>query len=137
VRVLIGADFISVQDSGIGMSTDELAQIFQHTSAATAARARATGVGLTLVRRLSDRFGLADRTAQPARRRHPRRRFVSQALRRRSIASDRRVIIGRAHVRKAAMSVARSSAVFVLLLLGANAMNHAAIPVLSFTWCQA
>jgi signal transduction histidine kinase len=57
VRVAIGADFVSVEDSGIGMSEDELAQAFRPYFRGNRSTRGGHGVGLTLVRRLSDRFG--------------------------------------------------------------------------------
>lgn len=57
VRVEIGADFVRVEDSGIGMSDDELAQAFQPYFRGGRSARGGHGVGLTLVRRLSDRFG--------------------------------------------------------------------------------
>ena len=57
IRVRIGTGFISVQDSGIGMSTAELAQAFQPYFRGNRSTRDGHGVGLTLVRRLSDRFG--------------------------------------------------------------------------------
>ncbi len=57
VRVLIGADFVSVEDSGIGMSDAELEQVFQPYFRGNRSTRGGHGVGLTLVRRLSDRFG--------------------------------------------------------------------------------
>jgi signal transduction histidine kinase len=57
VQVVVGADFVSVQDSGIGMSEDELAQAFQPYYRGNRSTRGGHGVGLTLVRRLSERFG--------------------------------------------------------------------------------
>jgi signal transduction histidine kinase len=57
VRVVIGADFVSVEDSGIGMSEEELKQAFQPYFRGNRSPRGGHGVGLTLVRRLSDRFG--------------------------------------------------------------------------------
>jgi signal transduction histidine kinase len=56
VRVIIGEDYISVEDSGIGMSEDELMQAFQPYFRGNRSNRSGTGVGLTLVRRLSERF---------------------------------------------------------------------------------
>lgn len=57
VRVTIGADCVSVQDTGIGMSADELDRAFQPYYRGGGASRVGHGVGLTIVRRLSDRFG--------------------------------------------------------------------------------
>ncbi|MGA9332729.1 MAG: HAMP domain-containing sensor histidine kinase [Rudaea sp.] len=57
VQVTIGGDFVRVRDSGIGMSEEDLAQAFQPYHRANHSVRGGHGVGLTLVRRLSDRFG--------------------------------------------------------------------------------
>jgi signal transduction histidine kinase len=57
VRVVIGADFVQVQDSGIGMSEDELKQAFEPYFRGNRSTRGGHGVGLSLVRRLSERFG--------------------------------------------------------------------------------
>jgi signal transduction histidine kinase len=62
VRVVIGRDaagngFVSVKDSGIGMSDDELKNAFLPYFRGNRSARGGHGVGLTLVRRLSDRFG--------------------------------------------------------------------------------
>lgn len=57
VQVMIGGDFVRVRDSGIGMSEEDLAQAFQPYHRARHSVRGGHGVGLTLVRRLSDRFG--------------------------------------------------------------------------------
>jgi len=56
VRVIVGEDYVSVEDSGIGMSEDELMQAFQPYFRGQRSNRGGTGVGLTLVRRLSERF---------------------------------------------------------------------------------
>jgi signal transduction histidine kinase len=56
VHVVIGEDYVSVEDSGIGMSEDELMQAFQPYFRGNRSTRGGTGVGLTLVRRLSERF---------------------------------------------------------------------------------
>jgi len=56
VRVVIGDDYVSVEDSGIGMSDDELMQAFQPYFRGNRSTRGGTGVGLTLVKRLSERF---------------------------------------------------------------------------------
>jgi signal transduction histidine kinase len=57
VRVVVGTDFVSVRDSGIGMTADELAHVFQPYYRGNRSVSGGHGVGLTLVRRLSNRFG--------------------------------------------------------------------------------
>ncbi len=57
VRVTIGADFVRVQDSGIGMSEEEVAQAFRAFFRGGRSPLGGHGVGLTIVKRLSDRFG--------------------------------------------------------------------------------
>jgi len=57
VVVEIGADSVRVQDSGIGMSEEDLRQAFQPYFRAGNSTRGGYGVGLSLVRRLSDRFG--------------------------------------------------------------------------------
>ena len=56
VRVIVGEDYVSVVDSGIGMSEDELMQAFQPYYRSGRSSRGGHGVGLTLVRRLSERF---------------------------------------------------------------------------------
>lgn len=56
VRVQIGPGFVSVRDSGIGMSEEELQQAFQPYFRGKRSTRGGYGVGLSLVRRLSDRF---------------------------------------------------------------------------------
>ncbi|MBS0557932.1 MAG: HAMP domain-containing histidine kinase [Proteobacteria bacterium] len=57
VRVVVGEDFVSVSDSGIGMSGDEIAHAFQPYFRAGRSASAGHGVGLSIVRRLSERFG--------------------------------------------------------------------------------
>jgi signal transduction histidine kinase len=56
VRTTIGMDFIRIQDSGIGMSEEEVARAFQPFFRGGRSRRGGHGVGLTIVKRLSDRF---------------------------------------------------------------------------------
>ncbi len=58
VTVTIGGDWIRVDDTGMGMSPADLERVGQafYRGAATSAKG-GHGVGLTIVRRLSDRFG--------------------------------------------------------------------------------
>jgi signal transduction histidine kinase len=66
IKVVIGADFVSVRDTGIGMTNDELAQAFQPYFRGGRNQSGGHGVGLTIVRRLSDRFGWpVELTSQP------------------------------------------------------------------------
>jgi signal transduction histidine kinase len=57
VRVRIDEDSVSVADSGIGMSADEIAQTHQPYFRAGRSASAGHGVGLSIVRRLSERFG--------------------------------------------------------------------------------
>jgi signal transduction histidine kinase len=57
VSVIVGPDFVQVQDSGIGMSDEEVAQAFQAYFRGGRSQRGGHGVGLTIVKRLSDRFG--------------------------------------------------------------------------------
>jgi len=56
VRTTVGMDFIRIQDSGIGMSEEEVARAFQPFFRGGRSRRGGHGVGLTIVKRLSDRF---------------------------------------------------------------------------------
>jgi len=56
VCVSVGNDFVQVQDSGIGMSDEEVAQAFQAYFRGGRSQRGGHGVGLTIVKRLSDRF---------------------------------------------------------------------------------
>lgn len=57
VVVRIDADRIEVEDTGVGMSPEELERAFEPFYRAGARREGGQGVGLTIVRRLSQRFG--------------------------------------------------------------------------------
>jgi signal transduction histidine kinase len=57
VRVNIGEDSVSVVDSGIGMSAEEIARSHQPYFRAGRSASAGHGVGLSIVRRLSERFG--------------------------------------------------------------------------------
>jgi len=57
VEITIGEGHIIVDDTGIGMSTEELNQIFKPFYRAGKQIKGGHGVGLTIVKRLSDRFG--------------------------------------------------------------------------------
>jgi len=56
VTVTVGKDFIRVADTGIGMTPDDLENIFQAFFRGKGAPRGGHGVGLTIVKRLSDRF---------------------------------------------------------------------------------
>lgn len=58
VVVVIDEDRIEVRDTGIGMSSDDLERVFEPFYRSEHAGARVGhGIGLTIVKRLSDRFG--------------------------------------------------------------------------------
>lgn len=57
IRVRIEADRVVVEDSGVGMTQEELERAFEPFFRAGARRDGGQGVGLTIVRRLSQRFG--------------------------------------------------------------------------------
>jgi signal transduction histidine kinase len=56
VTVTVGRDFVRVADSGPGMAPEELAQVFQPYFRGRAGGSGGHGIGLTIVKRLSDRF---------------------------------------------------------------------------------
>ena len=56
VRVTVGTGYIRIQDTGIGMSEEEVARAFQPFFRGGRSRRGGHGVGLTIVKRLSDRF---------------------------------------------------------------------------------
>ncbi|UXI67549.1 sensor histidine kinase [Tahibacter amnicola] len=57
VTVTVGSDYVKVEDTGGGMSQAELAQVFRPAMITGPALRGRHGVGLTIVKRLSDRFG--------------------------------------------------------------------------------
>jgi signal transduction histidine kinase len=57
VVVTVGANFVSVRDTGPGMPADELARAFEPFYRGGRVGPRGHGIGLTIVRRLSERFG--------------------------------------------------------------------------------
>jgi signal transduction histidine kinase len=57
VEVTIGRDRVVVSDTGIGMSTEELARAFDPFFRGGDQRREGQGVGLSIVRRLSERYG--------------------------------------------------------------------------------
>lgn len=56
VRVTVELGVVTVEDTGVGMSAEDLKQIFQPFFRAQHGRRGGHGVGLTIVKRLSDRF---------------------------------------------------------------------------------
>lgn len=56
VRVVVDPGMVTVEDTGVGMSESDLKQIFQPFFRAEHGRRGGIGVGLTIVKRLSDRF---------------------------------------------------------------------------------
>lgn len=57
VRATVELGVVSIEDSGVGMSAEDLKQVFQPFFRAQHGRRGGHGVGLTIVKRLSDRFG--------------------------------------------------------------------------------
>lgn len=57
VRVIVAADGVRVDDTGSGMAPDDVAQAFEPFYRGKGAGIGGYGVGLTIVRRLADRFG--------------------------------------------------------------------------------
>jgi signal transduction histidine kinase len=57
VTVTVGPDFVRVADTGPGIAADEMERIFQPFVRGRGHRQDGHGVGLSIVRRLSDRFG--------------------------------------------------------------------------------
>jgi signal transduction histidine kinase len=57
VRVTVRADGVEVADTGVGMSREELARVFEPFVRAGDGRKDGQGIGLTIVRRLSQRYG--------------------------------------------------------------------------------
>jgi len=59
VTVTVGRDFLRVEDTGVGMSAEDLAKVGQQPffRGAQSSVRGGHGVGLTIVQRLSDRFG--------------------------------------------------------------------------------
>lgn len=56
IVVTIGGDFVRVEDTGVGMSDDDIARVFTPYFRADRNPRGGHGVGLTIVKRLSDRF---------------------------------------------------------------------------------
>lgn len=57
IVVTIGNDYVRVDDTGVGISDDDLAKVFTPYFGADRGPHGGHGVGLTIVKRLSDRFG--------------------------------------------------------------------------------
>jgi signal transduction histidine kinase len=57
ITVRIGTDSVSVEDTGCGMSAEQLESAFTPFYRGGRVGVRGHGIGLTIVRRLSDRFG--------------------------------------------------------------------------------
>jgi len=57
VVVAITPDGVLIRDTGVGMSPDRVAEMYQPFVRGEGRRRGGHGVGLTIVRRLSDRFG--------------------------------------------------------------------------------
>lgn len=57
VVVTVRADRVEVTDTGCGMAPDELARVFEPFYRAGDGRKEGQGIGLTIVRRLSERYG--------------------------------------------------------------------------------
>lgn len=57
VTVRIGSDTVRIEDSGPGIAADELAHVFEPFFRAGERRSGGHGVGLSIVQRLSERFG--------------------------------------------------------------------------------
>ncbi|KRG42993.1 histidine kinase [Stenotrophomonas pictorum JCM 9942] len=57
IAVEVGNDRVVVRDSGIGMTEESLARVFEPFFRAEPARPLGTGLGLSIVRRLCERFG--------------------------------------------------------------------------------
>ena len=57
VTVTVRNDSVSIQDTGVGMSTDELARAFDPFYRGGDQRRDGQGIGLSIVRRLSERYG--------------------------------------------------------------------------------
>jgi signal transduction histidine kinase len=57
VTVTVRADAVSIADTGVGMSTDELSRAFDPFFRGGDQRKEGQGIGLSIVRRLSERYG--------------------------------------------------------------------------------
>ena len=57
IDVEVASDRVVIRDTGIGMSAEELAKVFEPFYRTDPNRPQGTGLGLSIVRRLCDRFG--------------------------------------------------------------------------------
>lgn len=57
ITVTVRADSVTIRDSGIGMTADELARVFEPFYRAGDRRRDGQGIGLSIVQRLSQRYG--------------------------------------------------------------------------------
>jgi signal transduction histidine kinase len=57
VEVRLTRDGVEVRDTGVGMDADELARVFEPFVRAGDQRKEGSGIGLSIVRRLSERYG--------------------------------------------------------------------------------
>jgi signal transduction histidine kinase len=57
ITVTVGRDHVSVADTGPGIAPEDLERVFQPFYRAKGSREGGHGIGLTIVKRLSDRFG--------------------------------------------------------------------------------
>jgi signal transduction histidine kinase len=57
VEVTVDADRVVIRDTGVGIAPDRLAELYRPFVRGESARRGGHGVGLSIVRRLSDRFG--------------------------------------------------------------------------------
>ena len=57
IDVEVAPDRVVIRDTGIGMSAEELAKVFEPFYRTDPSRPQGTGLGLSIVRRLCDRFG--------------------------------------------------------------------------------
>jgi signal transduction histidine kinase len=63
VTIDIGENRVSIRDTGVGIAADRIEEMFQPFVRGEDNRRGGHGVGLTIVRRLSDRFGWPIRIA--------------------------------------------------------------------------
>ncbi len=82
VTVEVGAASVVIRDTGVGIAPGQLDAMYQPFVRGDSGRRGGHGVGLTIVRRLSDRFGWPVDDRQQHRRRHPRRDPLSTGAQR-------------------------------------------------------
>jgi hypothetical protein len=78
----VGAASVVIRDTGVGIAPGQVDAMYQPFVRGDAGRRGGHGVGLTIVRRLSDRFGWPVSDRQQPRRRHPRRDPLSRGAQR-------------------------------------------------------